>query len=128
MFSVKVLTKIELTDPVALEVEPEIATFCLSDPTTFSTLSKLDPLLHSETTDLETSVLPIFWMTVSPFWKSPLKFFSATTYLLENVDETVLSKWNAPPFLIILMLCGTPIVSLSTYASTSPSTISITGA
>ena len=45
-----------------------------------------------------------------------------------NVDATVLSKWYAPPFLVIRILFGTPILSLSTYASTSPSIISISGA
>ena len=40
----------------------------------------------------------------------------------------VVSKWNDPPFLIIETLNGTPIVLLSTYASISPSIISIVGA
>ena len=43
-------------------------------------------------------------------------------------DATVLSKWNAPPFLIKVTLCGTPILLLFAKASTSLSTILISGA
>ena len=39
-----------------------------------------------------------------------------------------MSRWNAPPFLVILTLLGTPIDVLSAYASTSPSIIMISGA
>jgi len=52
---------------------------------------------------------------------------SATAYFDVIVDATVLSRWNAPPFLIMLTLRGTPISLLSANRSVSPSMILIVG-
>ena len=97
---------------MALDVIPSIELFCLKIPVIFSTLRRLD--LHSETTALATSFPPIFWINVSPFLKVPLKFLRTKILLDVNLDATVLSKWNAPPFLLIETLWGTPIDELLT--------------
>ena len=98
--------------PVALELTPSTELFSLKIPIIFSTLSKLD--LHSETIPLATSLPLIFCINVSPFLNEPLKFLRVKTYFDVKLDDTVLSKWNAPPFLEIETLCGTPIDELLT--------------
>ena len=113
MSSLNVVTKILFTIPDTNEDLPCTGIPSLIIPETFSNLSKFEPILHSETTDLETSTPLIIWITCSPFWKSPLILVKDKTNLDVNFDDTVLSKWNAPPFLAIETLCGIPIVSLS---------------
>ena len=94
----------------------------------FSTLSKLEPSLHSTTFALATSTPSIICLIISPFLKLPVALTTTKIELDLKVDPTVLSKWYAPPLLEIVILFGKPIVLLSAYADTSDSTISISGA
>jgi len=104
-----------------------IIVFSLRIPEISSTLRILEPILHSATYPLKTTTPLILCSTTSPFWKSPVMPRSATAYFDVIVDDTVLSRWNAPPFLIMLTLRGTPISLLSANRSVSPSMILIVG-
>lgn len=67
-------------------------TSSLNIPVIFSTLSKLEPSLHSTTLALATSTLLIICLMISPFLKLPVALTTTKIELDWKVDPTVLSK------------------------------------